>query len=74
MSHNTDYLQGYVDALKALSARIDAVILEELDKADKDAANPALKSFSGGQRIALLVTGQRIARTTTDLVREVMAS
>lgn len=73
MSRNTDYLQGYVDALKALSARIDAVILEELDKAEKDAENPALKSFSGGQRIALLVTGERIARTTIDLVREVMA-
>ena len=73
MSHTTDYLQGYVDALKTLSARIDAVILEELDKAEKDAGNPALKSFSGGQRIALLVTGQRIARTTTELVKEVMA-
>jgi hypothetical protein len=73
MSHNTDYLQGYVDALKALSARIDNVILDALAKAERDAENPALKSFSGGQRIALLVTGERIARTTTELVKEVMA-
>lgn len=70
---NTDYLQGYVDALKALSAQVDAVIKEELAKAKENKDKAGFESFGGGSYVALLIAGERIARATTDLVDEVMA-
>ena len=73
MSMNTDYLSGYIDALKGLSARIDAVMADALAKAAEDAENPLLESFSGGQKIALLAVGQRRANTTRELCQEVMS-
>lgn len=71
---NTDYLAGYIDALKALSARIDAIMADALAKAKADAENPALDSYSFGERIALLAVGERIARATGDICKEAMAS
>lgn len=73
MTRNTDYLTGYVDALKALSAQIDIVIKEELAKAKENKDKAGFESFGGGSYVALLIAGQRIARVTADLAKDVMA-
>ena len=70
---NTDYLQGYIDALKEMTKQIDAVMSEAIAKAKEDKDKQGFESFAGGAYIALLMVGEKIARATAEQAREVMA-